>query len=51
MASILLFFVLLVTVGVEPIVRGIPVTDNDSCKAQLRPNAEPPVLFELIKLQ
>ncbi len=44
MASILLFFVLLVTVVVEPIALGVPVTDNDiheSCEAQLQPNDHP----------
>jgi hypothetical protein len=44
MASILFFFVLLVTVVVEPIVLGVSVTDNDiheSCEAQLWPHDEP----------
>jgi hypothetical protein len=44
MASILLFLVLLLTVIAEPIVLGVPVTDNDiheSCEAQLSPHADP----------
>ena len=44
MASTLLFFVLLVTVVVEPIVLGIPVTDNgidEPCEAELWENDAP----------
>ncbi len=44
MASTLLFFVLLVTLVVEPIALGIPVTDNgidESCEAELWENGEP----------